>query len=88
MRKVLDMKKPPISQDDLTDVQELTDKLEHYIFEVLAGQQRNIGMSAIMSAATNVLIVECETYDQMIAYRNVFMNILDNAIELNTIDPS
>lgn len=74
------MEMQPISQDDLTDVMEMTHKLETYTYNVLQGNQRTLAMSALMSAFTNCMLSQCETLHEVVTYRNLFIGILDDSI--------
>lgn len=75
------MEQTPISHDDLTDVIEMTDKLEKYIHEVLDGNPHSLALSALMNATITCMIAECETVDQIVAFRNVFVRVLDESIQ-------
>lgn len=69
-----------ISQDDLTDVREMTRKIENYVCTVLEGNQRNLAMSALMSSAVNCMLKQCDTLRDVMAYRGIFISVLDCAI--------
>lgn len=69
-----------ISQDDLTDVTELAEKLENYIFEMLEGNERNISISVLMSASINCMLSQCDTLHEVVLYRDLFVQILDASI--------
>jgi hypothetical protein len=71
---------PPIPQDDLMDVMEMTNKIETYIANVLKDNDKNLAMSALMSACTNSMLVQCKTLDEVVFYRNLFTQILDSSI--------
>ena len=74
------MDKHQISQDDLIDVAEMTKKIEKSIAKILADNEFNLAMSALISATINSLINQCQTLDEVIFHRNLFMQILDNTI--------
>lgn len=80
MRKELNMEKPAIPQDDLLDVMEMTQKLESYISHVLKENEPTLGMSALMSATINSMLAQCKTLDEVVFYRNIFMQIFDSSI--------
>ena len=82
------MEIPPIPQDDIIDVVELTDKIETYISDVLTHNELNIAMSALMSASVNSMLMQCETLDEVLFYRNFFIQILDNSIRSIRIEGS
>ena len=77
----------PIPQDDLMDVMEMTNKIESYIANVLKDNDRNLAMSALMSACINSMLFQCKTLDEVVFYRNLFMQILDNLIRTIQIKP-
>jgi hypothetical protein len=74
------MELPHVPQDDLMDVMEMTGKLEVYISTVLRENDRNLAISALMSASINCLLAQCETLDEVMFYRTLFMQILDSSI--------
>jgi hypothetical protein len=74
------MELPDISQDDLMDVLEMTRKMEEYISTVLSDNDRQLSISALMSASINCMLENCKTLDEVIFYRNIFIQILDNSI--------
>ena len=74
------MELPHIPQDDLMDVMEMTNKMEGYITHVLKDNERNLAMSALMSATINCMLGQCSTLDEVVFYRNLFMQILDSSI--------
>jgi len=80
MRKELIMEMPHIPHDDLMDVMEMTNKMEMYISNVLQENDRNLAMSALMSASINCMLGQCKTLDEVVFYRNLFMQILDSSI--------
>jgi hypothetical protein len=80
MRKEVIMEKAPISQDDLTDVMEMTQKLEHHISFILKENEMTLAMSALMSATINCILDQCQTLDEVIFYRNIFLEIFDTSI--------
>lgn len=74
------MELPHIPHDDLMDVMEMTNKIETYISSVLRDNDRNLAMSALMSASINSMLTQCKTLDEVMFYRNLFMQILDSSI--------
>ena len=74
------MELPHIPQDDRMDVMEMTNKMEGYITHVLKDNERNLAMSALMSATINCMLGQCSTLDEVMFYRNLFMQILDSSI--------
>lgn len=74
------MELPHIPHDDLMDVMEMTNKIETYISRVLRDNDRNLAMSALMSASINRILAQCKTLNEVMFYRNLFMQILDSYI--------
>jgi hypothetical protein len=74
------MELPHIPQDDLMDVLEMTNKIEAYIHQVLKDNERNLALSALMSSCINCMLGQCHTLDEVVFYRNLFVQILDNSI--------
>jgi len=81
MRKDVNMQPPDVSRDDLLDVMEMTEKLETYIYKKIKGNERSLGISALMSASINSMIGLCSTMDEVIVLRNTFIQIFDTAIK-------
>ncbi len=75
------MELPHIPQDDLIDVMEMTNKIETYISDVLKDNDRNLAMSSLMSSTINCMLSQCKTLNEVIFYRNLFMQILDSSIK-------
>ena len=69
-----------IPQDDLMDVMEIAIKIEEYVFDMIEDIPRNISMSALMSASINCMLMQCKTLPDVLFYRNIFTQILDEAI--------
>jgi len=74
------MDKPPIPRDDLIDVMEMTQKLESHISHILKENEITLAMSALMSATINCMLGQCKTFDEVVFYRNIFMQIFDSSI--------
>jgi hypothetical protein len=77
-----------IPQDDLMDVMEMTQKIEAHILATIKGNDRNLSMSAIMSACINTMLVQCNTLDEVLFFRNLFVQILDGSIRSINIKPA
>lgn len=69
-----------IPQDDLLDVMEMTQKMESFIAKTIKGNELSLGMSALFSASINSIVGQCKTLDEVMFYRNVFMQIFDSSI--------
>ncbi len=74
------IKQPQIPQDDLMDVMEMTQRLERYILRALKDQDHMLAMSALISASVNCLWAKCNSFDQVVFFRNMLMEILDRSI--------
>lgn len=74
------MENPSVPQDDLMDVMEMTQKLEHHISHILKENDMTLAMSALMSASINCILDQCKTLDEIIFYRNIFIQIFDSSI--------
>lgn len=74
------MEPPAVPQDDLLDVMEMTQKLEAYISQILKENDLTLAMSALMSASINCTLAQCRTLDEVMFYRNIFMQIFDSSI--------
>lgn len=75
------MKHKSVSRDDIQDVSEMALQLESRIVQVLEGNDWNLGMSALVSAVLNVLLQQCDTAQQLISSRNIFVHVFDNCIK-------
>jgi hypothetical protein len=74
------MDRPQIPHDDLMDVMEMTNKIESYVNHVLKDNDGNLALSALMSACINCMLSQCSTLTEVMFYRNLFVQILDNSI--------
>lgn len=74
------MDNPAVPQDDLLDVMEMTQKLESYMTHILKENEMTLSMSALMSATINCMLGQCKTIDEVVFYRNIFMQIFDSSI--------
>lgn len=75
------MNRPSIPNDDITDVMEMTEKLETCFFEILKGNDKNLAMSALIAATLNITISECGNIERLIMFRNYFLKVFDKAIK-------
>ena len=75
------MRIPPISNDDIEDVCQLSDELEEKIYEILSDNDRNIAMSAMMSAFISTLLSQCQSMKEVYYYRRAFYSFLEDSIE-------
>lgn len=74
------MEQLPFSEDDLTDVIEMTNMLEEHIYNTLEGNQPSLALSALIGATVNSLLDQCKSLDQVMVYRNIFIEALDSTI--------
>lgn len=58
----------------------MTNKIESYIDRTLRGNEKNLGMSALMSASVNAVLSQCSTIQEIHLYRNLFVQIFDSTI--------
>jgi hypothetical protein len=75
------MERVPVSNDDLMDVIELTDKLELAIGEILNGHQTTLAISAIISSSINCALSQCNTMQEIMIYRDMFVRVIDETIK-------
>jgi len=75
------MQKNTISNDDLLDVMEMTKKLESYIYKTLKDNELNLAMSALMSAFINTILAQCDTLDDVMFYKNIFLQIFNSSVK-------
>jgi hypothetical protein len=78
--KDLIMEGPQIPHDDFMDVMEMTNKMESYINHVLKDNDSNLAVSALIGACINCMLSQCSTLTEVMFYRNLFVQILDNSI--------
>lgn len=69
-----------ISPDDLEDLKELVSDLQDMMGSILEDQEFNIAFSALMSATLNCTLGQCETIDEVMMYRNIFINGMNSFI--------
>ncbi len=74
------MENSDVSRDDLLDVMEMTVKLENQIGNVLKENELSLAMSALISSTINCMVGQCYTIDEVIYYRDLYMEIFDGAI--------
>lgn len=69
-----------IPMDDIMDVHELSQKLELGIKEAFVDVERELALSALMSAFINSILDQCKTMEDALFYRSLFIRALDNTI--------
>lgn len=74
------MESPHISQDDIMDVLEMTTKIEKYVNSILNENDKNISMSALISATVNCTLSQCRSLDEIMFYKVFFMELFDDTI--------
>ncbi len=72
---------PPVPQDDLMDVMEMTNKIEAHVLHILKENEMHISMSALMGSFINCFLVHCDTPESRIHYGFIFTQILVRSIE-------
>jgi hypothetical protein len=70
----------PISQDDIIDVVEMTQKLEDYFERLFYDNEQNLAMSAVMNACASTIFNQSKTLKEVLFYIDIFMQILDDGI--------
>lgn len=80
------MELPEIPQDDFMDVMEMTNTIEAFVINILRENDRDLAMSAMMSATVNGMISQCQTLDEVMFYRNLFIQILNISIQTIQIE--
>ena len=74
------MKEVSISQDDIEDILELSEKIGSHISKLLDGHDKKIAFSSMTNAYVEILANQCDTLDEIIVYRHFFVDVIDNAI--------
>lgn len=74
------MESPHISQDDIMDVLEMTTKIEKYVNSILNENDKNISMSALISATVNCTLSQCRSLGEIMFYKVFFMELFDESI--------
>jgi hypothetical protein len=74
------MQKLPISQDDLVDVKEMSEKIQDAVSEILEGNDMCLCMSALISATINSMVEQCNSVGELKYYGSLFFAILDTCI--------
>lgn len=75
------MEKPNISQDDLTDIVELSNKIEDFIDQLMEDNDQNVGMSALFSAFFNCSFRNCSNLMEMMVLRSIIIQTIDSMIK-------
>lgn len=74
------MERPQVSHDDLTDVVEMTTKIEGYINGLVKDVEPNIAVSSIIGSCINSLLLQCESVEQAVFFRTILLQLLDVSI--------
>lgn len=72
---------PGVSQDDLLDVMELTNKLQDNIYAVLEDTVLYLSMPALIAATIKCMLHQCESVDQAKFYRDLFVTLFEEAFK-------
>lgn len=75
------MEKIDISQDDLTDIKELTLKLEKNIGKIYKENDRSIAQSVLIGGVINSLIRNSKDIEDISEFYNIFSQVLAMAIK-------
>lgn len=65
-----------ISQDDITDVRELKDRLESAFSEICSEHQHNLAMSALMSATINSISKHSKDTTEIFQLFDIFTQMI------------
>jgi hypothetical protein len=76
-----------VSNDDIQDVKEMAAKLEDFIYESFAENDKNLVFSAVMSVFVNVLGSNCDSMKEILFRRHIFMHVLDQFILNISFEP-
>jgi hypothetical protein len=74
-----------VSRDDLLDVEELTVKLQESISAVLADQVLYLSMPALIGATIRCILSQCETVEQAVFYKDVFLHLFEAVIKQRNV---
>lgn len=74
------MKRLDLANDDISDVIELTSKLEESMDEILGGNVNHLALSALINATTRCIVNQCSDVDEIAICQRVFSAVLDRAI--------
>lgn len=70
-----------VSQDDITDIRELSCKIQNFISDTLTDVNLSIGMVAVMNATTTCIFDQCETMKEILFYRDQWREAMDEFIQ-------
>lgn len=75
------MERPSVPHDDITDVMEMADNIERCVCQILEGNDKNLAFSALISATVNCVTGQCKSLNEMVYYRNLFVQIFDGSLQ-------
>lgn len=75
------MEVPKYPQDDFLDVMEMVNKLEEQMAITLESQEKRLAISALISCTINYMSDNSNTIEELVFYRNLFMDSLDDFIK-------
>jgi hypothetical protein len=70
-----------ISQDDISDVREMTVKLEDAMTSILIDNDMDLAFSALVSATINCMLGQCDTIQEVKYYRDVFIKLINTSVD-------
>jgi hypothetical protein len=73
------MERVNISQDDIQDVSEMSKLIEMQINEIVKDNAKNLAISAIITASINSILSHCQTIEDVVFFRNLFVKLFDTA---------
>lgn len=67
-----------VSQDDILDVEQMTRNIEISIGRILSDNDMDLAFSALVSGTINSISSQCQSMEEYIYYRDVFIKILQS----------
>lgn len=65
-----------ISNDDIEDVSQMSRKIEIALAEILSDNDMDLAFGALMTGTINSILCQCETWEEFVHYRDVFITVL------------
>jgi hypothetical protein len=70
-----------VPQDDLLDVMELTQKLQHQISIVLEDTVLYLSMPALVAATIKCMLHQCESVEKARFYKDLYIYLFEEALK-------
>jgi hypothetical protein len=74
------MQRNQISNDDLQDVSEMSDKMEAYFNTIMKDNQLDLAMGALMSTTINCMVEQSRSLQELIFYGETLLDAFDKTI--------